>query len=77
MKGLPKLRTVDQYQKEKFEATILNTIMDKVQERTKANLANEDENVKQFVDKRMKEIRSHFELNINVVDADRKEQKAR
>ena len=77
MKGLPKLRTVDQYQKEKFEATILNTIMDKVQERTKANLANEDENVKQFVDKRMKEIQSHFELNINVVDADRKEQKAR
>ena len=60
MKGLPKLRTVDQYQKEKFEATILNTIMDKVQERTKANLANEDENVKQFVDKRMKEIQSHF-----------------
>ena len=51
--------------------------MDKVQERTKANLANEDENVKQFVDKRMKEIQSHFELNINVVDADRKEQKAR
>ena len=77
MKGLPKLRTVDTYLKEKFEATILNTIMDRMQDRAAASLANEDASVKQFVDKRMGEIRAHFDQNINVIDADRKEQKAR
>ena len=46
MKGLPKLYTVEKYLKERFESTILNTIMDKMQDRANASMANEDESVK-------------------------------
>ena len=74
---MPKLRTMDQFAREKFEAQVLNTIMDKMQERAVDSLAEEEPGVREFVKMRMKEIESHFDHNINVINADRKEQKAR
>lgn len=77
LKGMPHLRTVDQYLKEKFEAQILNTIMEKMQERAVDSLAQEDDEMRALVKKRMRQIESHFDHNINVINADRREQKAR
>lgn len=75
LKGLPKLRTVDQYNKEKFEATILNTIINRMQDRVTSNLASQNASVREFVSEKIKKIQNHFENNINVIDADRKEQR--
>ena len=77
LKGLPKLRTVDQYNKEKFEATILNTIINRMQDRVTSNLASQNASVREFVSEKIKKIQNHFENNINVIDADRKEQRQR
>ena len=77
MKGMPKLHTIDHFMKQKFETTILNTIMDRMQVRATNNLMNMDDNVQILVKKRMTEIQTHFASHINVIDADRKEQKAR
>ena len=39
LKGMPKLRSIEQYNRDKFEATILNQIMDRMQERAVESLA--------------------------------------
>lgn len=51
--------------------------MDRMQERAIESMANEEQGVRDFVKLRMKEIESHFDHNINVINADRREQKAR
>ena len=48
-----------------------------MQERAIDSLAQEDDEMRAMVKKKMKKIESHFDHNINVINADRREQKAR
>ena len=73
MKGMPRLRTVEQFQKDKFEAEILNKIMGQIQERTVEGMEDEGEDVQQMVKKKMKQIENHFDATINVINAERKQ----
>ena len=47
--------------------------MEKMQERAVDSLAQEDEEMRAMVKRKMKKIESHFDNNINVINADRRE----
>ena len=75
LKGLPKLRPVGQYYKDKFETEILNKIVGQIHERAANSFEEQDPQVKQMIERKMKEIENHFDSNVNVINAERKEQK--
>ena len=67
------MRTVNQYYKDKFEAEVLNKIMGQIHERAVDSFKEEDPVIHAMIAKKMKEIVNHFETNINVINAERKE----
>ena len=69
------MRTVNQYYKDKFEAEVLKKIMGQIHERAADSFREEDPLIKAMIEKKMKEIQNHFDQNINVINAERKEQK--
>ena len=75
LKGLPKLRSVDKYFKDRFDTEILNKIVERMQTRTVENISEMEPEVQSIIVKKMQDIERHFDKNVDVVNADRKQQK--
>lgn len=73
LKGLPRLRTVDSYFRDKFEAEILNKIMGQIHQRAAESISEDDKVMQAMVKRKMKDIENHFDQTVNMINAERKE----
>ena len=61
----PKLRTVGEYYKEKFDAEFLNMIVSGMQERTSNSIAEGTAEFKKMVFQKSREIQDYFDVKLN------------
>ena len=62
---MPKLRTVEQYYKDKFDSGFLSMIVQSMQERTSNSIAEGTPEFKKMVFQKSKEIQSYFDVKLN------------